>query len=96
MSDCGLPANVGSMEGLGVIPREEWERRYAARIMERAGWPEHAAISASKAGSEACEEQERGCGNAVIWWGGPSGAADDTPEEAADEEMSCWTDDGEG
>lgn len=80
---------------LGVIPREEWERRYAARIMERAGWPEHAAIDASKAGSEAYEEQERGCGNAPVWWGGPSGA-DNTPEDAADEEMSYWTDDGEG
>ena len=95
MNDSDTPAKVGSSEGLGVIPREEWERRYAARIMERAGWPEHAAIAASKAGSEAYEEKERGCGNAVVWWGGPSGA-DNTPEDQADEEMSYWTDDGEG
>ena len=55
------------MEGLGVIARAEWQRRYAARIMERASWPEHAAIFAAEAGAEAYEEQERGCGNAVVW-----------------------------
>mgnify|MGYP000650359195 CR=1 FL=1 len=80
---------------LGVIPREEWERRYAARIMERAGWPEHAAIGASKVGSEEYEAQERDCGNAVVWWGGPSGT-NNTPEDQADEEMSYWENDGEG
>jgi hypothetical protein len=84
-----------SADGLGVIPREEWERRYAARIMERAGWPEHAAISASRAGSEAYAESERDCGNVVVGWGGPSGS-NTTPEDEADEEMNYWTDDGEG
>lgn len=80
------PAEVGSTEGLGgVIPRAEWERRYAARVMGRAGWPEHAAIDASKAASEVYDEAERG----------PYGA-NSTPEEEADEEMSYWTDDGEG
>lgn len=95
MKDKATMAALGSTGGLGVIPREEWERRYAARIMERAGWPEHAAIAASKADAEAHEESERGCGNAVVWWGGPSGA-NNTPEDEADAEMSYWTDDGEG
>ena len=63
--------------------------------MERAGWPKQDAISAAKAGSKAYEKNEHGCGNAVVWWGGPSGC-DETPEDAADEEMSYWTDDGEG
>ena len=33
------------------------------------------------------EQNERGCGNVVAW---------EAPEEAADEEMSYWTDDGIG
>ena len=89
------PLEVRSNVELGVIPREEWQRRYAARIMKRAGWPEHAAIDAAKVGAEWYEEQERSCGNAVVWRGGPSGA-DNSPEDQADEEMSYWTDDGEG
>lgn len=80
---------------LGAIPRGEWERRYAARIMERADWPEHAAIEAARVGAEEHERNERAAGNAVAWLGSPSGTLD-TPEEQADEEMSCWDDDGEG
>ena len=95
MEQSNPPTAVGSNAGLGVISRDEWKRRYAARIMERAGWDECPAIAASEAGAEAYEEQERGCGNAVIWWGGPSGA-NNTPEDEADDEMSYWTDDGEG
>ena len=70
MNQSSMPANVGSMEGLGVIERAEWQRRYAARIMERAGWDECPAIAAAEAGAEAHEESERGCGNAVVWCGG--------------------------
>lgn len=92
-----LTGPCGSVSGdlLGVIPRQEWERRYAARIMERAGWPEHAAIEAARVGAEEHERNERAAWNAVVWLGGPSGTFD-TPEEQADEEMSCWGDDGEG
>lgn len=79
---------------LGVIPREEWERRYAARIMERAGWPEHAAIEAGRVGAEEFERNEREAGNAVVWRGAPVGRFE-TPEEQADEEMSYWEDDGD-
>ena len=83
-------------EGLGVISREEWQRRYAARIMERAGWPEHAAIEAGRVGAEEYERSERAAGNAVVWLGVSAGGPWDTPEDLADEEMSYWEDDGEG
>ena len=89
------PTAVGSNAGLGVITRAEWESRYAAQVRKRAGWTHEEAAECARVGAEAYEEQERGCGNAVVWWGGPSGA-DNTPEDQADEEMSYWTDDGEG
>lgn len=78
-----------------TITREEWQRRYAARIMEKAGWPEHAAIEAGKVGAEEYERNERAAGNAVTWHGADTGMLD-SPEECADEEMSYWEDDGEG
>lgn len=78
-----------------IIGRAEWERRYAARIMERADWPEHAAIEAGRVGAEEYERNEREAGNVVLWIGGPMGMSD-TPEQQADEEMSCWDDDGDG
>lgn len=76
------------------ISRDEWMRRYAARIMEVAGWNEHAAIDAGRVGAEEHERNERAAGNAVAWLGGPVGKFD-TPEEQADEEMSNWEDDGD-
>ena len=76
----------------GVITRDEWKRRYAARIMERAGWDELAAMKAAELGADEYEESESACGIDVVWWGGPSGATN-TPEDVADEEMSYWTDD---
>lgn len=76
----------------GVITRDEWKRRYAARVMEGAGWDEMAAMKAAEVGADEYEESERACGNDVVWWGGPSGATN-TPEDVADEEMSYWTDD---
>ena len=88
------PAVVLSTAQLSVIPRGEWERRYAARIMERADWPEHAAIEAARVGADEHERNERAAGNAVVWLGGPRGTFD-TPEEQADEEMSYWDDDGD-
>lgn len=85
---------VVSSTELGVISREEWVRRYAARIMEKAAWAEDAATMAAEAGAEEYERDERAAGDAVVWWGGPNGAHN-TPEDQADEEMSYWTDDGE-
>lgn len=95
MDKTSPPTEVGSSVELGVIPREEWQRRYAARIMERAGWPEHAAIEASRVGAEEYERNERAAGNAVVWLGVSAGGPWDTPEDCADEEMSYWEDDGE-
>ena len=71
------------------MDKEEWKRRYAARIMEKAGWPERAAIAAAQAGAdwyEECEHQEceRNGGTEFSW---------KSPELEADEEMSSWTDD---
>jgi len=80
---------------LGVISRDEWQRRYAARIMERAGWPEHAAMDAARVGAEEYERDEHAAGNAVVWRGVSAGVLGDTPEDLADEEMSYWDDDGE-
>jgi hypothetical protein len=88
----GQPLGLGLSEGLGVITRDEWVRRYAQRVRKRAG-PE-GAEDAADAGAEAYELQERERGNPVVWWGGPSGAHN-TPEDDADEEMSYWTNDGE-
>jgi hypothetical protein len=68
-------------------PRAEWESRYAARVRKRAGWTSEECAEAARVGAVAHEESERGCGNAVAW---------EDPEGAADEEMSYWTDDGEG
>lgn len=80
---------------LGVITREEWVRRYADRIHAVSGVGVGVAEEAAAIGAEEYERQELGCGIAVVWWGGPSGA-NNTPEDEADEEMSYWTDDGEG
>jgi hypothetical protein len=88
------PSGVVSSNQLGVISRDEWVRRYAARIMEKAAWAEDAAMMAAEAGAKEYERDERAAGNAVGWWGGPGGMLD-TPEDSADEEMSYWTDDGE-
>jgi hypothetical protein len=88
------PADVVSSTELGEISRDEWQRRYAARIMEKADWPEHAAIEVARVGAELYEEDEWSPDRPVVWWGGPSGEHM-SPEDLADEEMSCWTDDGE-
>ena len=68
------------------MTKTEWMDRYAARIMFRAEWDKESAIAASMAGAQAFEEEERAAGNAIEW-------AD--PEGMADDEISCWTNDGE-
>lgn len=87
-------AGVVSSTELGVISREEWTRRYAARLMTVAAWPEHAAMDAARVGADLYEEDEWQPNKLVVWWGGPSGEHM-SPEDSADEEMSNWTDDGE-
>lgn len=81
-----------SATNLGVITREEWVRRYAARIVERAGWTQQEADDAAFTGADEFARYEMKAQGFVVWWGGPS-KCDNTPEDAADEEMSYWTDD---
>lgn len=59
------------------LPKEEWLRRYIARMMARSGMSEDHA----RANAESFWES-------VFDW-------DDSPEEAADEDMNCWEDDGD-
>lgn len=84
-----------SNDGMGAITRDEWVRRYAARVQQVAGWTPDEAMEAARVGAEEYERNERAAQNEVVWWGGPSGATN-TPEDEADEEMSYWDDDGEG
>lgn len=58
---------------LGSLTREEWQTRYASRVMERAGWSPLGANAVAKAA--ATLQAERG----ADW---------DAPEVAADEVMS--------
>ena len=67
-----------------AMTREEWERRYAARVMEVADMPEQQAMEIARIGSEVYEEQE---GGAVNW------AEAECPEDMADDEMSYWEND---
>lgn len=79
-----------ALGGLGVLASEqsamtpeEWQRRCAARYMERGGVGEHSAIQMAR---EAwVQEQDHGDPNSG-WM---------SPEEAADEDMSYWEDDGD-
>lgn len=64
------------------IPQAEWQQRFAARIMKHADWAEQPAMQAAESGYEYMTTES------------PEFAND--PEGAADEEMSCWTDDGDG
>jgi len=79
-------------EKLGVITRKEWTKRYAAQIRRLAG--DEGAEDAAEAGADGYEQDEREAGNPVVWWGGPTNATHNTPEDEADEEMASWTDDG--
>lgn len=62
------------------IPVEEWKRRFAARIMDVAKWPEWPAMQAADAAADFDDMMEE---------------YHHDPEGAADEEMSNWGDDGD-
>jgi hypothetical protein len=64
-----------------LISQQEWQRRFAARIMKYANWAEQPAMQAAESGYEYMKSES------------PEFAND--PEGAADEEMACWTDDGD-
>lgn len=75
------------MSAAEPMTRDEWKRRYAARISERSGWSAEDAAECAEIGAECYEQNERGAGNAVEW---------SCSEEEADEEMSYWDDDEGG
>jgi len=89
------PLRVPLSDQLGAISRAEWERRYAARIRQRAGWTEEEAAEAARVGADEYERNERAAHN-VVTWQDKTVAGANSPEDEADEEMSYWEDDGEG
>ena len=66
------------------MTKDEWIARCAARYQERAGMTPEQANEAAKACFEA-ESGETEFSEAVEY----------RPEDCADEDMSCWTDDGD-
>jgi len=61
----------------GARSLEEWQTRYASRVMERAGWSQRGSIAVAKAAATLQ------CGEArTESW--------EAPEDAADEVMSSW------
>lgn len=69
-----------------TMTREEWTRRFAARIREVAGLDEDESISVANAAADEHERNEREAGGTVDWL---------DPEDEADVELSYWTDDGD-
>lgn len=63
-------------EAIKCMTPEEWKRRYAARIVEKAGWDQESADAAAEVGLEIIDLD----GYIKIL----------TPEDEADEEMSYW------
>lgn len=94
MEQTSTPTAVGSNAELGVISRTEWERRYAARIRQRAGWSEEEAAEAARVGADEYERNERAAHNVPTFYS-QTGRGANSPEDEADEEMSYWDDDGE-
>ena len=83
MGGGNLDEAVDRAIGLLTITPEEWQRRYAARLMSHGGMGEVQAIACAK----------------DIWNEDAApdlldGSAGMSPEDCADEEMSCWEDDG--
>ena len=71
------------------MTKDEWIAAYAARVAERSGLPltsenEVSATDVAIIGAQCAEHDE---GLDVSKW--------DDPANAADEEMSCWDDDGD-
>lgn len=73
--------SVGGPPAPAIPSKEEWQRRFAARIMACASWDEIPAMQCAEAGFELMVAEA------------PEFVLD--PEGAADEEISCWTDDGD-
>jgi hypothetical protein len=65
------------------ITPDEWRRRYAARLMDRGGMPERAAIECARETWQMVRDDLEADGSFI------------GPEDAADMEMAEWEDDGE-
>lgn len=68
------------------MTRDEWINRYATRVQEMAGLEADEAMTVAVVGADEHEQDARAEHEALTW---------EDPEYAADEEMSCWDDDGE-
>lgn len=77
----GTAANTASerepVARAGAVSLEEWQTRYASRVMERAGWSKPGATAVAKAA-------------ATLQCGEADSDRWDAPEDAADEVMSSW------
>lgn len=71
-----------------TLTREEWHRRYAARMRERAALTEDEAREQADIAAEAEESTARYAGKGPAAWA--------NPEWAADEELSYWEGDDDG
>ena len=68
-----------------TIPRRDWERRYAARVMQAIGCDPTAAAEIAKQAAEQHERDSLYHHESVAW------SAD--PEGEADRHIAHWTDD---
>lgn len=74
------------------ITKEEWIRRYAARIGEVTNSaPEHC-LECANVAAATIEQEHKAQGCTPVWYGVRCGSQV-SPEEDADEEMSNWSDD---
>lgn len=64
------------------MTKQEWEERYAARLIERAGLTKEQASEVAEAGISARLVED----DFLL----DDDAYEISPEECADEEMSCW------
>ena len=65
------------------MSRKEWIDRYAARVMFCAEWDKESALASAEAGACAYEDEH----GVDPEWSDPEGMADD--------EIACWTNDGD-
>lgn len=67
-----------------MMTRDEWVRRFADRIKEKAGWEEGDALTLAQDAAKEHVRNELEAGSTIDWL---------DPEDDADVEMSYWDDD---
>ncbi len=75
---------------MSEITREEWVRRYAARVHAKSELPIEQCTNFAEIGAESYEYNYREKGEPLVWHGEGHWLS---PESLADEEMSYWEDD---